>query len=443
MSRVLRRIACYVIVSLLLTSAFTAVGLAQYDFGGQTVKIAAYWGLDFTEGERLDHKEWVEETFNVKLEFNTLPWSDLGPTIRTTTIAGDPIGDIVMIDDNNMWPLALEGLLMPLNDVLSQLGDYYESLPLTHRDSTKYTSIGGKIYGFSFNEPLPGARALVWNKDLFEREGLPDLYELQESGEWTWDVFVDIAIRATRDTDGDGQIDQWGFDVQDTRLWPVYTQIYGMCNGATTVDTVDGKVVFALDRPEALESIQLWHDLINVYKVIPGDPFTERADGGANAFLAGKVAMIAGNHWMLGRAFSEMEDDYGFVFFPKGPKMESYTAPVLNLHMLAITATTKHDPLALVELANALFELTDEYSDVEEFEQRALEDYGNRLVRDRESLDTWAQIFENWDYCNTFIPTPGLFEALDSALRGEKTPAAAMAEVKPQIQAYLDEIFGQ
>ena len=33
--------------------------------------------------------------------------------------------------------------------------------------------------------------------------------------------------------------------------------------------------------------------------------------------------------------------------------------------------------------------------------------------------------------------------ALDSIIQGEKGAAAAMAEIKPQAQAFLDDLFGQ
>ena len=42
------------------------------------------------------------------------------------------------------------------------------------------------------------------------------IYELVESGEWTWEKFKEIAIAATRDLDGDG-LPIFG----DTRLTPI------------------------------------------------------------------------------------------------------------------------------------------------------------------------------------------------------------------------------
>ncbi|UVI33487.1 extracellular solute-binding protein [Paenibacillus spongiae] len=36
-----------------------------------------------------------------------------------------------------------------------------------------------------------------------KKEGLPDPQELHEKGEWNWDTFLDIAKKATKDTNGD------------------------------------------------------------------------------------------------------------------------------------------------------------------------------------------------------------------------------------------------
>ena len=51
---------------------------------------------------------------------------------------------------------------------------------------------------------------LLWNKEIFDKLGLITPYELQESGQWTWDAMMTLASLAARDIDGDGKTDQFG-----------------------------------------------------------------------------------------------------------------------------------------------------------------------------------------------------------------------------------------
>lgn len=61
----------------------------------------------------------------------------------------------------------------------------------------------GRLYALPI-ECVP--RLFFVNRTLLAREGIPMPRE-----DWTWQDFLDIARRVTRDTDGDGEVDQYGF----------------------------------------------------------------------------------------------------------------------------------------------------------------------------------------------------------------------------------------
>ena len=52
---------------------------------------------------------------------------------------------------------------------------------------------------------------LAYNKQMLEDNNLEDPRELYKRGEWTWDKFIEYCQVLTQDTDGDGQIDQYGY----------------------------------------------------------------------------------------------------------------------------------------------------------------------------------------------------------------------------------------
>lgn len=67
----------------------------------------------------------------------------------------------------------------------------------------EYGSIGRNQYALPY-ECVP--TLMFVNKSLLENEGIPLPDE-----DWTWEDFMEICRKVTRDTDGDGVIDQFGF----------------------------------------------------------------------------------------------------------------------------------------------------------------------------------------------------------------------------------------
>ena len=61
----------------------------------------------------------------------------------------------------------------------------------------------GEQYAFPFDLDIP---ALFYNKELFDAAGIE-----YPNDKWTWDDMLKAAIALTKDTDGDGQPDQYGF----------------------------------------------------------------------------------------------------------------------------------------------------------------------------------------------------------------------------------------
>jgi multiple sugar transport system substrate-binding protein len=75
------------------------------------------------------------------------------------------------------------------------------------------TMADGNTYGvfFSGKYIFDNQIFVAYNKSLAEREGLPNLAELYKNGQWTWDKFIELAAQVTKDTNGDGTVDQYGF----------------------------------------------------------------------------------------------------------------------------------------------------------------------------------------------------------------------------------------
>lgn len=138
--------------------------------------------------------------------------------------------------------------------------------------------------------------AYAYNKDLFDKAGIayPD-----PAKPYTYDEFVKVAQALTKDTDGDGEIDQWGAGFADAFM--LHQFIWS--NGASFLSDDHKKI--NIDTPEFKDALQKYVDLTLKYKVTP----TAEQDASLGVYqrwLAGQEAFYACGTWDVG-AFMDKE----------------------------------------------------------------------------------------------------------------------------------------
>jgi multiple sugar transport system substrate-binding protein len=150
---------------------------------------------------------------------------------------------------------------------------------------------GGKLLGLPTDfSPI----VILYNQDLFDRFGVP-----HPSQNWTTDEFLDSAKRLTRDTDGDGHTDVFGFATIDSyNRWPAW-----VWNNGGEILSKDGKRCL-MDSPEAIEGLRSYVDLSARYKVAPPPGPTLGLSMGqeqSDLFASQRVAMIAESRYVYKR----------------------------------------------------------------------------------------------------------------------------------------------
>ena len=145
----------------------------------------------------------------------------------------------------------------------------------------------GHLYGI----PKDWSTYVVYyNVEMFKQAGLPTPNELFGYGKWSWKEFLEVAKKLTKDTDGDGKIDVYGFAYNFPARWKLLPPAFG----ADWVKTPDKVVV---NTPEFAEAIQFLADLALVHHVMPG--VTELAEMSAPDWFANqKAAMFICGRWM-------------------------------------------------------------------------------------------------------------------------------------------------
>ena len=137
--------------------------------------------------------------------------------------------------------------------------------------------------------------AYAYNKDIFDEAGIP--YPDPENP-YTYEEFVDVCQKLTKDKDGDGEIDQWGCGMANAFM----LQQYVWSNGATYL-TDDYKTV-NIDTPEFKDAVQKYVDLTLKYKVTR--TVEQDASLGVYRRMAGRTGSILRGTWDVA-AFMDKE----------------------------------------------------------------------------------------------------------------------------------------
>ncbi|NMC80282.1 MAG: ABC transporter substrate-binding protein [Chloroflexi bacterium] len=163
-----------------------------------------------------------------------------------------------------------------------------------------YNRAGGKIWSMPFNQSVP---VMFYNRDLFKAAGLdPD------APPQTWDEVIEYGKKLTQDTDGNGAIDQWGFNTAEDNHW--YLSAMLLSNGAQIVNAEETEVLY--NSPEGVAMLALWGDMVNTYKIMPPNQHNE-AKGD---FLAGKLGMLLDSSAGIPSMESDSNFDLGVAILP-------------------------------------------------------------------------------------------------------------------------------
>lgn len=264
-----------------LAGCSTASDGADGDGGGTITYWASNQGTSIENDEEVLQESidrFTEET-GVEVELEVIPWPDLQNRILAAVSSGDA-PDVLNI--GNTWAVSMQatGAFMPWEgEALEKLGGEERFVPASWEtggaEGEAPTSV--PLYGLTYS--------MYYNTALFEEAGITEPPA-------TWDEFVEVAKQLTKDVDGDGTIDQWGFGLAGARVSNNVHQAFirGAQHGGELYDE-DGNPDFANDAIVA--GVQEWVDLMAVDQVV--DPSNAELTEGNMVppdLVSGRVAML-------------------------------------------------------------------------------------------------------------------------------------------------------
>ncbi|MCL2765653.1 MAG: extracellular solute-binding protein [Treponema sp.] len=288
-------------------------------------------GSDYQE-RQLDYRKRLLAQYNFTMvERNIASWNEMASVAATSMMAGRPAASVFRLQPD--WALALyrQNLLYPVSTRRSV--NWNATTPVEWNQMvTQAFTFGGRTFAFADDYGWSRHAAVVFfNKRLFREAGLdPDLpYNEQRAGTWTWERFLEISKRLTRDINNDGVIDIYAMPADlSTEILDALVS----SNGAMYVGRdARGRLFNATNTPNFIEAVNFYMRLRDEGIMKPKPP----GDGTPwnwhiPEFNDGRVAMRIDQDYLATGDLRNMRDDWGMVLPPKGPRAPNNNYVVFN-----------------------------------------------------------------------------------------------------------------
>ncbi|NPV55157.1 MAG: sugar ABC transporter substrate-binding protein [Anaerolineae bacterium] len=239
----------------------------------------------------------------VELKFNTITtWAEYLQQLGTQVAGGDA-PDIVHLATEGVKMAVDNELAIPLDEYIASSPDGQALLDDVAPAMIDSLSADGKLYF------LPAAwnnMMIHYNTKVFEEAGIE-----RPSDDWTWDDFIAIAQQLTKDTDGDGKTDKWGF-AMPYYFFGVTPWLYSNGTAAMNPELTESN----LSDLAVIETVQFLQDIVYEYKVAP-DPFNTDPNASSTLFASGDFAMAGGGHWPIQFYMANDFSDYDVLPWPQ------------------------------------------------------------------------------------------------------------------------------
>ncbi|MCX7918069.1 MAG: sugar ABC transporter substrate-binding protein [bacterium] len=261
---------------------------------------------------------------NIKVKFIDIPATQYYAKLQTMIAGGTP-PDAAYLAYDEIPIFATKKAIQPLEPYLAKSKDfdfsgYYPRV-------VEMLKFQGKIYAVSRDFTVFG---LYYNKDMFDKAGVPYPDE-----SWDWNKFLWAAKKLTKDINGDGKIDQYGFSPEP---W-LDSFIYWIWANGGEIVSEDLKTCI-INKPEAVEALQFVADMRTKHKVAPSLVASQQpGQGTLDLMAAGKLGMYVNGSWMIGLLRQQAKFNWDVAPVPKGPKTR---ATVLFTVGMVIPTGSKH-----------------------------------------------------------------------------------------------------
>lgn len=363
--------------------------------------------------------------------------ADQYATKLSAAVSGGNVPDVFYLDSGSIANYVDNGIIADITDEIEAANFDLNSVWKFGVDIYRYdgeTPGKGALYGLPKDV---GPFALGYNKDMFKEAGIP-LPDKDKA--YTWEEFLEISQQLTKDTNGDGEEDQWASGFNAT--WTL--QSFAYSNGGSFLNDTGDKIT--VDTPEFADSLQFLADLTNKYHTTPNSSQAETLDT-YQRWMNGELAFFPVGPWDMS-TYAKLDFEYDLMPWPSGTtgKSVAYTGSL----GLVVSEATKNPDLA-TELA--IYLCADEEAQQTLLDAQVqipnLIDMAEEWASDTESVPSNKKEFLDivQDYGVPY-PTYATYNSqwldefwanITPVMQGKQTAKDFLAEIQPKMQKLLDE----
>jgi len=342
-------VSLLIVMSMLLSACSTATSTASADTSAAkptdaqspatnepvatgektTIKVMSFFAYDTPQVEEAVVAAFEAKYPEIDVDFESVAFSDIFLKYKTL-IAGNTPPDVMSMNFDNAYSFAAMGALEPLDSWIKSTGldtsIYFDStLNLFKLDGVQYSMPA------TYSDVV-----LFFNKDMFDAAGVE-----YPQKDWTAADLKAAALALTKDTNGDGQLDQFGY------VYPWYPIVLEQYN-AKIWDAETNKCT--LNSEAGIKAIQAIADSRYGAEQFAPNPDQLAQQGDWDMFMAGKLAMLPTGPWAVG-TFNEKITTftYDIAHMPAGDKQATHVYG--NSYAMAAGSKNKAAAWKFIEFA--------------------------------------------------------------------------------------------
>jgi len=253
-----------------------------------------YWDINMQDQYNLMFQELYNRT-GITVEQSITPFADYWTNLQTALPAGAG-PDVMWMNHPNAVSYIPADLLLDLTSFNLDMSGFVSSLYMPY-------SRDGRLYGVPI---FFDTHALFFNKDLFDAANMP---HPPERG-WTWEEMRETAIAMTETVGNEVMVYGLGFAFSTQSGTNNF--IWG--NGGDFMNAE--RTHYEFNRPENIEALQFWHDLIWVDGVSPNPQEFADFNNLGQLFVNNMMAMEIMGMWRIAPYHAALGDRLGIAHIP-------------------------------------------------------------------------------------------------------------------------------
>lgn len=282
-----RRVAAIGIALVIGAAALTACSGTSEPGGDQSLEVAFWnWGTPAETQNRATADAFEAANPGVTVDLTPIAGDNWGGYLANlaTLLASGEKPDLVHVASEAARFVVANELVVPIDEYLANDPEAEALLDDIAPNLVEGFTIDGNVLAlpFAWNNMV-----IYYNTDVFAEAGVA-----VPTADWSWEEFRETAAALSKDTDGDGTNDAYGFTWASNEIFPGILPWVANSGGNLVSDDVCSATA---DSPEVTEAVEFLNGLI-ADGIAPapmpmGDVFTR--------FQNGQVAMFGAGRWPI------------------------------------------------------------------------------------------------------------------------------------------------